>query len=512
VEGPVPGAVQGANAPKLVSQLLSSFSFRCSLTLSVCFGLSSQWNSRDEEPRQSWKDLYVSSPCVPVDYSTIDRALAAVPNPSTIWLRPGHECVLERPITVTADMKICVMAVPVAHFRAGSGRRHVADSGNSSRRDPSHRAKALAADDHQHPDVGVVDETWRSSDDSSDEEEWPDPTGARGRTNDVPEQALSRPTPSSATSNSRALVTANTNAAAPRPCTLVLHTRQMNSPVIWVQSGCLTLERVVLSHACLGVDIWNGNAALQIQPVPAAAPRSLAQPLSHPPLPPPRAVLTGCQVTSQSGRGVVVMDGGRVTIQKSSVMDCAATGVYIGGPHSPVAPPDAAAAAAVPPPAERRRSRADLVDSQVSGNGIGSYYREALAASAVASGPRGLLRGNRLPRRPSVIARGHSGVYLEQGDCHIASSVIRSNALTGISAVSDQARLVVTGSTLDSNGSQQLETVPSRFVRLENNRIVDLPPPFPRPAVAPHRAWGPPHLRQDIEDLDDFVRMVMDQP
>jgi hypothetical protein len=214
-------------------------------------------------------------------------------------------------------------------------------------------------------------------------------------------------------------------------------------------------------------------------------------------------VLSQCHITSQSGRGVVVMDGGRVAMQRCSVVNCAATGVYIGG-----SPPSAAAAPAAPP--EPRRSRADLKDSRVSGNGIGGYYREALAllptGGAGGGGARGLLR-NRIPRRTPVIARGHSGVYLEQGDCHIATSVIRSNVLTGISAVGDQARLVVTGSTLASNGAQQLETVPSRHVRLENNRIVDHPPAPPPRQGAPLWAQG----GRD-QNMEEFVRMVMDQP
>jgi hypothetical protein len=139
---------------------------------------------------------------------------------------------------------------------------------------------------------------------------------------------------------------------------------------------------------------------------------------------------------------------------------------------------------------------------------VGSYYRDALALSPTGGRGGGLLRGPRFQRRSSVIARGHSGVYLEQGDCRIESSVIRSNALTGISAVSDQARLVVSGSTLEANGAQQLEAVPSRLVRLENNRIVDNPhEPPPRPGGMP--LWP---LAGHDQDMENFVRMVMDQP
>ena len=74
------------------------------------------------------------------------------------------------------------------------------------------------------------------------------------------------------------------------------------------------------------LDIWNGNAALQIQPPNGPD----GQPLMM--LTPPTAVLDHVEVSSVSGRGIVNIDGGNVVIKNCYVHDCAATGVYVGGP------------------------------------------------------------------------------------------------------------------------------------------------------------------------------------
>jgi len=118
------------------------------------------------------------------------------------------------------------------------------------------------------------------------------------------------------------------------------------------------------------------------------------------------------EITSASGRGVVNIDGGHLSLSNCYIHDCAATGIYVGGPGSVA-----------------RIHRSDVVRN---GN------------------------GNRTHRRG--IARGHSGVYLEQGHATISDCNISRNALTGISAVSpDNAILDLQESELISNGSFQLE-------------------------------------------------------
>lgn len=74
-------------------------------------------------------------------------------------------------------------------------------------------------------------------------------------------------------------------------------------------------------------DIWNGNAAIQIQP--PLGPNG--DPID---VPAPTVILDRVDVTSSSGRGVVNIDGGHVTISSSFIHDCAATGVYVGGSGS----------------------------------------------------------------------------------------------------------------------------------------------------------------------------------
>lgn len=64
---------------------------------------------------------------------------------------------------------------------------------------------------------------------------------------------------------------------------------------------------------------------MQIQP-----PMENDQPVMM--FPAPTAVLDHVEVSSVSGRGIVNIDGGTVYIRSCYVHDCAATGVYVGGP------------------------------------------------------------------------------------------------------------------------------------------------------------------------------------
>ena len=153
-------------------------------------------------------------------------------------------------------------------------------------------------------------------------------------------------------------------------------------------------------------DIWNGNSAVQIQP--PSGPDD--QPMMV--VPAPTAILEGVGLSSHSGRGIVNIDGGHVIIRRCFVHDCAATGIYVGGPGS----------------------RAQIEETDVVRNGNGNTHHR---------------RG---------IARGHSGIYLEQGHAHIRNCNVSNNSLTGISAVSQEnAFLNLEESDLISNGTFQLE-------------------------------------------------------
>jgi Right handed beta helix region len=190
---------------------------------------------------------------------------------------------------------------------------------------------------------------------------------------------------------------------------LVLRTRKLNEPVFCIRQGGITLKRLYIQHQAPGVDIWNGNAAIQIQPPLGEDGLPLMV------LPSPFCTMESCTVSSQSGRGIVNIDGGTLSIAKCMVKDCAATGIYIGGPGS----------------------SASIESSDVIRNGVGN---------------RGTRRG---------IARGHSGIYLEQGEAKITNSNISDNTLTGISVVSpENAKLSLRDSSLVANGTFQLELPP----------------------------------------------------
>jgi hypothetical protein len=214
--------------------------------------------------------------------------------------------------------------------------------------------------------------------------------------------------------------------ASPPPgqATLILRSRRHNEPVFRIRQGVLCLKNVEIQHNSHGLDIWNGNAAVQIQPdmddddLPVIT------------NPRPTAVLERCQVTSRSGRGIVCIDGGLIRVSHTCVRDCAATGIYIGGPGS----------------------AAHVLKTDVIRNGVGNRSR----------------RG---------IARGHSGVYLEQGVARITDCNVSHNTLAGVSVVSpDNASITLEETDLCANGTYQLELPPPgtpsrRRSTTNNNRM-----------------------------------------
>jgi hypothetical protein len=194
----------------------------------------------------------------------------------------------------------------------------------------------------------------------------------------------------------------------PLRAVLISKSRRQNEPLLRVRQGTLRMDNIGLVHYSNGIDIWNGNAAIQIQPAMGSDDRPVAtRPIAH---------LHRVDVTSRSGRGIVNMDGGVCTIRRCYVHDCAATGIYVGGPGS--------------------RAVIELTDVTQNGN------------------------GNRTRR--GGIAPGHSGIYLEQGRAVVRDCNISQNSLTGISAISqDNAILSLEQSDLVANGAVQLEMPPN---------------------------------------------------
>jgi len=390
-----------------------------------------QWKPGDPEPT-SWKKFYRYSPCVPTDYSTIAKAMELCMAPCgrrgksrqvrdiRILLRPGtfgiYETIIlssrykltletiDLPAHVYTPAECPIVAVPNAPPPPPEGPLVTAPPPRrrQQRRQRLRRLLACAAVPDEGPvlEWGLDEST--STHDGSDTE-W-DTTRA----------------------------------------TLVFGSLVIpNQPVLWLQQGSLVLRNVDIFHFSLGLDIWNGNAALQIQP--PDEPTTLAS------MPHPECTLDGVRISSTTGRGIVNIDGGSLCMTRSAVHDCAATGLYIGG-----------------------NSVATLCQTDVVRNGVGG--RNAAHAT---------------------IARGHSGVYLEQGQATIQDCNISSNTLTGISAVSpSNAILELRHSDLMGNGTHQLEmpsrdTVAYRESVLEQNTLSIVGRGRVRSGLGAVAAWVP---------------------
>ena len=74
----------------------------------------------------------------------------------------------------------------------------------------------------------------------------------------------------------------------------------------------LTLSHLQILHSTPGADIWNGNTAIHIDGLRA------------------QVHIDSCKVQSDSGRGIVVTNQAELQMNHSSIVNCAATGFYIG--------------------------------------------------------------------------------------------------------------------------------------------------------------------------------------
>jgi hypothetical protein len=215
----------------------------------------------------------------------------------------------------------------------------------------------------------------------------------------------------------------------PNPTAVVVfESNKQNQPIFRVRQGIAHIKGLKLLHYCEGVDIWNGNAAIQVQSPFGPNGRQIR---IQPPSVVPTAYVSDCDIVSFSGRGIVNIDGGISYVDKCFIHNSAATGLYLGG----------------------RGSSIVMTETDIVENGNGNE------------------RNNR------GVSRGHSGVYIEQGTATIRDCNISKNSLTGISAVSaDYATLKVEDSCLQSNGSIQVEMPPvgspSRRRSLSRNNTI----------------------------------------
>jgi hypothetical protein len=197
---------------------------------------------------------------------------------------------------------------------------------------------------------------------------------------------------------------------------LLSKTRLPNEPIFRVLRGELVLKNLYLEHVSMGVDIWSGNAAIQVQPNNGNTVDPLSTAVAK-----ASAVLESVEVMSQSGRGIVALDGGHVQIKDSYIHDCAATGVFVGG----------------------NGSRADLQRVDVTDNGTGNHF----------------LGG---------IARGQSGIYIDKGIVSITDSNVSRNLGSGIFIVSPD----LTELTLETTDILENIISPIRTYAGDTDRVV----------------------------------------
>ena len=135
------------------------------------------------------------------------------------------------------------------------------------------------------------------------------------------------------------------------------------------------LEGIRFEHSSAGCDIWHGNCSVLCSGKGT------------------RVRVHNCMIMSDSGRGLVVSAQASLELTNSTIVDCAATGLYVGD----------------------WGSRASVSCCNVVRNGFGS---------------NGTRAGGELP-----VPDGHSGVYVESSMCWIEDSLLAGNSLTGLSVV-----------------------------------------------------------------------------
>lgn len=114
---------------------------------------------------------------------------------------------------------------------------------------------------------------------------------------------------------------------------------------------------------------------------------------------------------SHSGRGVVVSNQAMIEMHRSTIIDCAATGFYLGD----------------------WGSSAKISGCNIIRNGFGS----AVATTDRLNEEQRLLElGTPTSREDfEVVPPGHSGVYIESSMSFVDNSLVAGNCLTGISVV-----------------------------------------------------------------------------
>mmetsp|Transcript_36256 Transcript_36256/g.84820 ORF Transcript_36256/g.84820 Transcript_36256/m.84820 type:complete len:512 (-) Transcript_36256:723-2258(-) len=294
--------------------------------------------SSNLQPVVSWREHYQLNPLVPIDYTTITRALNSLrqlfrsSSESTlrILLRPGSY-VLSHSLNIGSNRTIIFQTVPNAlPWREGIDkiplmRKLPSDAGTESGASMGLQGGVSPRRLRRLPGSGLLSPpVWREMLAGCRGK-----GGAGGTVNSFSEEATSRRRvvvlPQGSHPDPLALSALRRNRAV-----LSLRTGRQNEPTFRVQRGHLELRDLDIVHSCAGNDIWNGNSAVQIQPPMGQNGEVILRPGSYM----PSAIVHNCGIRSISGRGIVVIDGGVSRVSDCFIHHCAATGIYVGGSGS----------------------------------------------------------------------------------------------------------------------------------------------------------------------------------
>ena len=160
--------------------------------------------------------------------------------------------------------------------------------------------------------------------------------------------------------------------------------------VVQIEESCayVSIQNITILHSTNGTDIWNGNCAIFCR-----------GDLTH-------TYIDRCSIQSDSGRGIVVTNGASVKLNRSSIHDCAATGLYVGDMDSMV----------------------EITDCNIIRNGFGPPPVEGSNTASSSS-----YADNN--SQTLMVSAGHSGLYVEAAEAEVRNTLLAGNCLTGLSVV-----------------------------------------------------------------------------
>lgn len=181
------------------------------------------------------------------------------------------------------------------------------------------------------------------------------------------------------------------------PCVAVVEDNIRNVTVV------AELSNIQLLHSTEGSDIWGGNCAVMVEGRKS------------------RLNLISCCIQSESGRGVVAVNGSFLDVNSTVIHDCAATGLYLGD----------------------NDSFASVHGCNIVRNGGGSRR------------PRQNGSDESDDEDSDRVPAGHSGMYVEAGRALVENSLLAGNSLTGLSIVRGGG-VIISGSDVTLNGSDPI--------------------------------------------------------